>query len=101
MLVWAGVEGLRHLGWLGWTRDSFGRRTLRSHPIPLGRFSGKWLQALNSAAWCDDERLQDEKGEVQGSGFSLDMKSDFFPMKISKQVARTVQSPSILREFQD
>lgn len=40
-LVWAGVEGLRHLGWLGWTRAGLGRRVLRSQPIPIGRFSRK------------------------------------------------------------
>lgn len=84
---WFGLEWcLRCLGWLGWTRDSFGRRTLRSHPIPIGRCSRKWFQALHSAAWFDNKRLQVERGEVQGSGFGLDMNRDFFPMKTSKQV---------------
>lgn len=99
---WFGLEWcLRHLGWLGGTRKGFGRRTLRQHPIPIRRFPRKWFQALHSAAWLDDERLQVERGEVQGSGFGLGMSRDFFPMKASKQVARTVHPPSIPREFQD
>lgn len=65
-LGWSG--GSETLGWLGWTGDGFGRRTLMSHPIPIGRFSRKWFQALHGAAWFDDKRgkSKGERFKVQG-----------------------------------
>lgn len=92
---------LRYLGWLGRTRDGFGRRTLRWHPIPLEKFPRKWFQALHSAAcWMvKDTKWKGERFKVHGLAWIWI--GTFFPMKTSKQVARTVHPPFILREFQD
>lgn len=44
------------------------------------------------------QKREVERGEVQGSGFGLDVNRDIFPMKTSKQVSRTVHPPSTMRE---
>lgn len=66
VMVWAGAEGQRELGWFSWRKDGFGGRIPKVISNTHREVIRRWSQALHTAAWWEDEKLSVlvERGEV-------------------------------------
>lgn len=99
-LVWAGAKGQRHLGWLGWTRDGFMQKSTK---VTSNTCREVFKKIIPGSSQCC--LVWQETAGWKGRGSRVRLQPgydrDFFPMKTSKQVVRTVHLPSIRREFHD